>query len=489
VSTETIAWKRLTVSMAVIAALLASLAPAALALGRLWLDSGETTYTHGFLVATVSLFLLWRAHVAGDSKQASPASTAGVAAGMLAAILLWEMSYRGGIQLGMLLLLPPLLWAALFLVRGAATARASTFALAFLYFAMPVWGYLNGLAQATTIAAVRFLLRATGVPTFFSGDIVQIPAGTFRIEGGCSGLHFIIVALAIAALLGEVRGDRWRVRLRWLAIALALAVFTNWVRVYTIILIGHLTHMQHYVVRVSHYGYGWLLFALALAVLFLLARRAPMPEVHSKAAVVEPRAIFGPRWAVAAAALIATVPALLDAAIDKRSSGAAATSALARQAVPGGWYSASGASSWMPEQLDSDSLSRQRFRRGDAEVEVVVASYIGLAQGKELGGFANRPAGDAEILGTSRRSTGKRVINEQHIATPDGESLVWVEYRVDSRSFASAVAAQLWYSWQTVRHLRSPPSSVRLWRAACAPDCSTARTVLSGFLDESGDSA
>src|SRR5262249_20634373 len=139
-------------------------------------------------------------------------------------------------------------------------ARRAAFPLAFLYFALPLWDYLNPLVHAATVHAVRLMLRLVGVPAFFSGDTVSIPAGTFAIEDGCSGLHFVIVALAIAALVGEMRQDGWRLRVRWLATALVLAMITNWIRVFSIILLGHFTLMQNYIVRVSHYWYGWALF-------------------------------------------------------------------------------------------------------------------------------------------------------------------------------------------------------------------------------------
>src|SRR5690606_24257028 len=120
---------------------------------------------------------------------------------------------------------------------------------------------------------VRGLLRVVGIPSHFIGNDVQIPAGTFEIAGGCSGLHFFVVALAIGALMGEMRGDDWRGRLKLLLLAGALALVCNWLRVFTIILAGHYTHMQHYLVAQSHYGYGWMVFALAMVVFFVLERR------------------------------------------------------------------------------------------------------------------------------------------------------------------------------------------------------------------------
>ena len=56
------------------------------------------------------------------------------------------------------------------------------------------------------------LLTLTGPPALFIGDVIHIPNGTFRIEEGCSGAHFMIVGLAVAALYGEQQRDPWRIR-------------------------------------------------------------------------------------------------------------------------------------------------------------------------------------------------------------------------------------------------------------------------------------
>jgi exosortase len=481
------AWIPFAASILVVAGVLVSFAPATRSLASVWLNTDETTYTHGFLIASISLWLLWRAGNVRAGAPLSAARAASFAFLMLGMTLLWELCYRAGIQEGFVVLLPALLWVALLLVRGEATARASSFAIGFLYFAIPIWDYLNGIAQASTVFAVRSLLRLSGVPSFFSGNFVQIPAGMFEIAGGCSGLHFIMVALAVAALLGELRGDGWRGRLKWLAWGLLLAVLTNWLRVYTIILAGHLTHMQHYIVRVSHYGYGWALFSLALVVLFLIERRAPLPVSKANDPADNDAAMFAAPPVVIATIFIAALPALFHVAIDSDSGPDRATASLLP--APAGWRAEEGESGWQPVQREADAIERQRFRHDSTDVEMVVASYARLAQGKELGGFGNRPAGDAEIIASERHEHGGQVVSEQRVATATGESLVWIEYRVGSRSFANAALAQLWYSWQTLRHLRPMPASVRLWHTDCRPDCGAARAVLNRFLDASRDSA
>ena len=65
-----------------------------------------------------------------------------------------------------------------------------------------------------------------------------------------------------------------------------LSLLANWVRVYVIIEAGYLTNMQHYLVRVSHYWFGWGVFALALVGFFWLT------TWFTNAAVSEPESEF-----------------------------------------------------------------------------------------------------------------------------------------------------------------------------------------------------
>jgi len=405
-------------------------------------------------------------------------------------VLGWQLAFRAGIQLGYLLLLPPLIWCAIRVSLGAAAARCAAFPLGFLYFAMPVWDYLGPLAHLGTIHAVRFMLRVVGIPAYFSGDTVHIPSGVFAIEGGCNGLHFIIVALAVAALSGELRGDSWRLRVRWLMVALLLAVLTNWIRVFTIIVLGHVTYMQHYIVRVSHYWFGWGLFLLAVFALFLYQRRFPERAPATNPGVPgEPAALrLAPAPAVMALA-IAAVPAVLNPVIEARTAGEVPRLARPLRVESAGWrYAPVGEHAWQPVQVGADFEQRWRFASDTQEVELYVAWYRDQKARKKLGGYANRPRGEAELLEEQPVRESGYEYSAQRVTADGDEALLWIEYRVGDRAFASPTWAQLWYSWRTLATLRSLPSSVHVLRSPCRPDCAAASSALSRFLSQSGGS-
>jgi len=252
-------------------ATMALLWPTSQSLLEAWRDTDNLTYTHGPLVALVCLWLLWRrAGVLGTQPR-----RVDWRAGVLTVLLsvAWLVLHRAGVQLAHQMLLPLIAWCATCTALGGRIARAAAFPFAYLYLAIPLWSLGNGLLQEITVHAVRALLASTSIPALVVGNLVHIPAGSFEIAGGCSGLHFFIVALAIAALHGELQGATPKARGLLLILAALLAMISNWLRVFTIIVAGYLTDMQHFLIQVDHYYFGWVLFAVVIVLFFLLANR------------------------------------------------------------------------------------------------------------------------------------------------------------------------------------------------------------------------
>jgi EpsI family protein len=473
---------------AVIAAIVLLFWPTWVELAAAWEDTGRLTYTHGWLIAALSLWLLWRerAHFSAPARVLPMPQRWLVVFALFAGALAWQFLYRAGIQIAQQMLLPLLMWLALVAVCGRGAARAAALPLALLYFAIPIWDYFNFAALWTTTNAVRLMLSVAGVPAFFDGNVVQIPSGVFEIAGGCSGMHYIIVALAVATLMGELRRDSWRMRVRWWVAALVLAVVINWVRVFTVIVAGHLSQMQHYLVRESHYGFGWALFGIVVLALIVMDRRTPLAPMPER---VEAPANFAPasaRLSIILTALALSLPLALNALI----------SARVTVGGPVAWpASVSGCrlmserlslSDWRPQQWNSDQTRQAVFDCNGQTVELFGAWYSDQRQGKELGGYDNHLHGDAAIDAQSVASVGERQVASLETSEAGRRALLFVSYRVGDREFTSATRAQLWYSLETFLTLRSPLSAAYAARVRCAGDCSAAREVLVRFMNEGG---
>jgi len=449
-----------------------------------WVDKVSLTYTHGWLILLICIALVWRSRRELGAAPVRPSARAAVA--LAAAIIVWLISYRASIE-GLEVPLQPLIfWLAATAAFGWKVGRVLLFPVAYLYFAQPIW--YGAPLQALTLRVIRGALALTGPPALVVGERIYLSNGTFIIEGGCSGLHFMIVGLAVAALYGEQRHDSWSVRARQLALMAFLALLANWVRVYTVIQAGYLTDMQSYLVRVSHYGFGWGVFAVALFVFFWLApylgpEAAPPPIAAAPApasAVVRRAELTG--MAVAVAILLA-LPALNTALRMTRPAAPLAHPAASLQPQPP-WHAVplDVRSAWLPMFPGADELQRRAFgATADDTVEVLGVAYRVQRQGAELVGETSSLMGDglepqAEQVVRSRAGR----FDEAEVADPSGaRSLIWWRYQVAGRDLVGRFNQQLWYGINAL--VWQPPAGLIALRTTCHSDCSSARGTLEEF--------
>jgi exosortase A len=443
-----------------------------------WEDTVSRTYTHGSLIIAITLWLLWRNGAAWAQVELRPSLLA--FAGVLALSIVWLIAYRAGVRIAHQALLPAMIFGAFTACYGFAAARRNLLPFGFLYFAIPLWDALNPLLQSASTFAVRMLLRTAGIPAYFSGNTFTLPAGSLEIAGGCSGLHFFIVGVAIAALYGELNRDSPRTRVMLVVLAALLAMLTNWIRIFIIAVAAHLTDMQHYLVREEHYSFGWLMFVGTMTVFFLIVRRWPVQAQPALAAHdSSPRS----RYITGLGAVLGITSLLVAPAWLMADDNAVALENLPRM-LPGavaGWPQGSPAhSDWQPVFIGADATQRAEYSNDSRSIEGFAAVYAEQRQGKELGGFNNSVVGESMSV---RRAASAGVGSWTALEATDsrGErSLIWYAYRLDSQWYARTLPLQVRYG---VRSLTSAPvSAVVALRASCAgEDCSDARASLREF--------
>jgi EpsI family protein len=453
-----------------------------------WQNFANLTYTHGWLVLAVCVALVVRSR---RETAAAPVRFWPLALLPLGGcILAWLVCYRASIEDLEVTIFPAIFWFAMTAAFGLRMGRLLAFPIAFFYFAVPFWSQLANPLQELTVFAVRGFFWLTGPRVLISGDTIHIPNGTFVIEEGCSGLHFMIVGLAVAALHGELRRDPWRVRIAQLALMASLALLANWVRVYTIIESGYLTDMRSYLVSVSHYWFGWGVFAVALVLFFglttLLGPAAPPEPAHDPP--LQPVAPGPPAPLAGLAATVLVLVALPAVSWGLRTlQPAPALNAAVAPGARAPWASAPSdtLSSWQPIFPGADQEQRFAYTNTTGDlVEVFKVAYRAQRQG-------------AELVGSGSTVTGKRlrIRSEEVVHTPSGafreteaaarsgaRSLIWWRYEIAGRDFVTPLAAQLWYGMNAI--VSNPPAALIAYRAACAAggDCAEARRVLREFV-------
>ncbi len=398
----------------------------------------------------------------------------------------WLVCYRASIQDLHITLQPAIFWLAVCAAFGFGVARLLIFPVAFFYLAEPSLAQLTSALQELTVLAMRAVLSLTGPSAQISGALIHIPNGTFEIQEGCSGLHFMIVGIAVAALHGELRADPWKTRAAQLGFMAALALLGNWVRVYVVIQAGYLTNM-HSSLLANHYWFGWGVFALALLVFFWVRGRLdptlpPLESAPQRAVAGEllPSEMGGMALALLVLVGLPGVSALLRAAHP-----AAPLEATVESAPRAPWAPAlvDIHSSWQPVFAGAAREERHAFTNANETVEVFAVTYLAQRQGAKLFGAGSsllgsqlQPLSRAVIAGPAGAFGETEVADQQF---PHPRSLIWSRYETASREFVAPLLSQLWYGVHAT--VSNPAASLIAFRAACRPDCASARRTLQAF--------
>jgi exosortase len=233
----------------------------------------DDNYSHGFLVVPVALYFAWERR---GRLRAAPIKPS-----------LWGMLVVLG---GVSLLVAGRLGAELFMTRVAIVvvtagsivyvfgwrhARILAFPLAFLLLMIPLPAIVfNQIAFPLQLLASRFgewSLNALHIPVLREGNVIELADTTLEVAEACSGIRSLVSLLALAIVYGYfVHKSAW-VRLALALATLPVAIAANGIRV-----AGTGVAAHYYGVQAAqgflHTFSGWLVFAAAFAMLFLLHR-------------------------------------------------------------------------------------------------------------------------------------------------------------------------------------------------------------------------
>ncbi len=134
-------------------------------------------------------------------------------------------------------------------------------ALLYWFLLVPSGEPLLPLLQSFTSRMAVFWLDLVQIPVLRDGYWLEVPTGQYQVAPGCSGLNFLLAAIAIALPFGELNYRDPARKLAFLAAMLAVALLGNGLRVSSIIALADWTGNIGNIAD-DHLIYGWLLFAL-----------------------------------------------------------------------------------------------------------------------------------------------------------------------------------------------------------------------------------
>jgi len=346
-----------------------------LAMATIWARS--ETFTHGFLVPLVTLWLVWRQRALLARLQPRPWWP--VLPLMLALGLGWLLGELAAINALTQFAMTAMIIALCVFVVGREVAGRLLFPLAFLLLAVPFGDFMMPILMDWTAKFTVLGLRLTGIPVYQEGLHFVIPSGSWSVVEACSGVRYLIASFTVGTLFAYLNYRSLKRRLIFMLVAIIVPVFANWMRAYLIVMLGHLSGNK-LAAGVDHLIYGWVFFGIVIMIMFMIGARwaedqedmsgASLPPVNTNATPA--------RFGLAGAALVLAIvlPHGVLALIERLESAAPPQLQLADLPAGSPWQrQAQPMTDWQPAFENPAAELHTAFRDGDSAVGLYLGYY------------------------------------------------------------------------------------------------------------------
>jgi exosortase A len=449
------------------------------------------TYTHGFVIAPISAWLVWsrRAYY----LHLSPSVSYRAFVAMLASGLIWLSADLSHVVVVAQLATVALLISGFWAVLGNAVALSLSFPLMFLFFMVPMGEELiPSLIEFTTTFTVK-LLRLTGLPVYREGSSFTLTSGSWSVIDACSGIGYLIASVTLGFVFAYLNYAAYSKRALFMLLSIIVPIIANGFRAYLIVMIGHLSNMT-LAVGVDHLIYGGVFFGLVMLLLFYLGsfwRDPPFTPIS----IVSKRFVGDgnpPTWlsAMLVVVFFCIWPPLSSWLIDKQTN--TGLPAYVLNADPRGWHSVPPPPwQWQPQFDDAVAHKTHFYSDGSKTIGIYHASFGKEVQGVELVNAKNsliRPIEKqlrmvhSDTARLPRDNNVDLIVNESLIKGSEGNILVMDWYQISDQMTTN----RYWVKWrQLVKRLTgdaTPELKVVLWIQTANKDYQPDENVLKSFL-------
>jgi exosortase A len=457
--------------------------PAWESLALLW-NGHNGDYSHGFLILIITAYLLIRQL----SKRSAFTGDINYFFLLILAALsfVWSLTQQANIQIGFQLLLPGIILLSFMSLFGLKRSKIFIFPSLYLIFAMPVWGGLNVPLQNMAVFVNTHLLGLINIPAFIEGFYVTIPAGTFEVAGGCSGIRYLMVSLSLFSLYAFDNYNRWSNRIILIVVAIIVATATNWIRIFIIIVAGQATNMESSLVK-DHDFFGWIVFSVALIPLFMFARKLPEwlsdEKPIGKSSEVK---LFRQKYSIKTYLLLSVATFLIPIVFALQSTELNSVKLLPLKEEFKGASIYDAKKIIKPDFKGADLTFNETFMFEESILQVFIASYANQTQGRELIHWENENfINKWRVL--SQKPVGGFSFLEVKIETRNEIVLIAKRYNIGDISTTNKRYAKLYEILKPI--MKNKASSAVFIASKCGDSCDEAKRKVSSFIKYNSDFA
>lgn len=353
------------------------------AAGMVSIWARSETFTHGFLVLPIVLWLIWQKREVISTL--SPSSFFKIFPMVLAAGFAWLVGSLAAVNAATQFAYVAMLVLCAVVLIGPRVARLIAFPLMFSFFAVPVGEFLMPQFMAWTADFTVVALRLSGIPVYREGLQFVIPSGNWSVVEACSGVRYLIASLTVGTLFAYLSFQSTLRRIVFVLISILVPVLANWLRAYIIVILGHLSGNK-LAAGVDHLIYGWLFFGVVIMLMFLIGARWSEPPLASGTGQPDPApalqrpnsaAMLG--LATACMALLLWLPQSVFSALENTAS--AGPLVFEAPAVAPGWQADPGAhTAFKPAFQNATAEFNKSYEKGAQRMGL----YLGLYRNQNL---------------------------------------------------------------------------------------------------------
>ncbi len=406
------------------------------------------SYSHGFLILPISLWLVWERRAEVLAETPKPEILALPLA--LLAALVWLAGFYSTTNEVRQFAVVSFFEVALFGILGRRVYRRILFPALFLYFLVPTGEYLIPLLQRITSDFTDWGLTVFGVVHYREGTLFELANGRYGVAEACAGLRFLTATFTLSTLFCYFTYRRWWKSALFVTASIIVPVAANCVRVLVTIMVANYTH-NRIAAGEDHIVYGYIFAVATTLALLYVGTRFRDPDGHTPPRTGTPEPM---PWSISAAVgaaivlIIAIGPALTD-----RPTAPSRLPELATLSGPleqKGWSVFPLAGPWHPMlPPPSAEFTGTLERTGQANVDVAVADFANAARSGSLIAMKNR-LWDTEVWtqtssGQAETKMGERpaTFAEAVIDSPGGQRLVWSCFWIDGHTTTSPLKVKL----------------------------------------------
>ena len=404
------------------------------------------TFAHGFVVAPISLWLIWARKEQFRYEEAEisvPGLLVTAMCGLfwLSANLIHTLVIQQFAVIGMLV-------SAFWTLLGNKVTSKALFPLLFLFLMAPFGDDFVPPLMEYTATFVVTMLRLTGISVYREGLHFTLTSGNWSVIEACSGIRYLIASITLGMVYAYLNYQQLRKRLALILAAILVPIIANGFRAYIIVMIGHLSDMQ-LATGIDHIVYGWVFFGMVMLLLFYIGSfwHDPLPEVEVRPETAgEISTNYPYYWPILSVILVTLlIWPPTSVWLSSRQAESLEISANLSPATNSEWQPVAAPDwDWTPKFKGAAAETQQYFSNGKVVVGIAIANFGAETQGELVNSQNVLVSGNSKTWSTMH--VGSSLVNlsakpvsveESDLRSATRDLVVFRWYRVGSRDTAN----------------------------------------------------